>query len=103
VLCVVDRSCCRTGRDASRPGDREPAAATPPVGETFIPLAAGRVDERVQAKSVTGSWRMRIQTNHATDTLTAQVIHPPGSSSGWHKDAGPVIVTVVEGTPLLLR
>jgi quercetin dioxygenase-like cupin family protein len=74
------------------------AAATPPVGETFIPLAAGRVDEGVKAKSVTGSWRMRIQTNHSTDTLTAQVVHPPGSSSGWHKHAGPVMVTVVEGT-----
>ena len=37
-------------------------------------------------------------TNDATDTLTAQVVHRPGSSSGWHKHPGPVIITVLEGT-----
>jgi quercetin dioxygenase-like cupin family protein len=76
-----------------------PAAATPPVNETFTPLApASSLYGRVKAKAATGDWKMRIATSAATDVLTAEVIHPPGSSSGWHKHPGPAIITVAAGT-----
>ena len=47
---------------------------------------------------VAAEWKMRIATNAATDVPTAEVIHPEGNSSGWHKHPGPVIITVVERT-----
>jgi hypothetical protein len=55
------------------------AAATPPDNETFIPHAFGTAADGVRAKAVTGPWKMRIDTNGGTDTLTAEVVHPPGS------------------------
>jgi quercetin dioxygenase-like cupin family protein len=74
------------------------AAATPPVEETFTLLAAGNVDQPVHVKAKAGEWKMRMATNAATSVVTAEVLHPPGSSSGWHKHPGPAIITVAQGT-----
>jgi quercetin dioxygenase-like cupin family protein len=41
---------------------------------------------------------MRLTTSDPTRVVTARISHPQGSSSGWHKHPGPVIVTVTQGT-----
>jgi quercetin dioxygenase-like cupin family protein len=74
------------------------ALATPPNGETLTPLARGSLVQPANLDVNLAGGRVRIKTQGAIDALTAQPTLAPGGTSGWHKDAGPLVVIVKQGT-----
>lgn len=74
------------------------ALATPPSGETITPLARGPLVTPANLNVKVAGGRVRIKTEGAIDALTAQPTLAPGGTGGWHKDAGPLIVIVRQGT-----
>jgi quercetin dioxygenase-like cupin family protein len=74
------------------------ALATGPIGETPRFLGHGRLVAAANVdRKVTGG-RVSIKTQGALDATMVGITIAPGGTGGWHKHAGPVIATVVQGT-----
>ena len=73
------------------------ALATPPSGDTLMPLARGSLVKPVKINEKVGSGRVKIQTQGALDALLAQQTLAPGGTGGWHEHAGPHITIVTQG------
>ncbi len=78
------------------------ALATPPSGETVTPLARGSLVKPANFNIRLAGGSVRIVTRGAIDALTAQPTLAPGGTGGWHRDAGPLVVIVKQGTLTLI-
>jgi hypothetical protein len=74
------------------------ALATPPSGQTLMPLGRGSLAKPVNINEKLANGRVKIQTQGALDVLAAQFTLAPGGTSGWHKHPGPHITIVTQGT-----
>jgi quercetin dioxygenase-like cupin family protein len=77
------------------------ALATPPSGETPMPLARGQFAPANVNRQVT-SGRVKIQTQGALDALMLNITLAAGGNGGWHKHAGAAITIVKQGTVTII-
>lgn len=71
------------------------ALATPAIGViTATVLARGTLTSAVNANAD----GVVLRTNHATDHVVQELVFAGGSSSGWHRHPGVVLVTIKSGT-----
>ena len=74
------------------------ALATPPSGETPIPLARGALVAPANVNTRVIGGRVKINTQGAIDAMMLQLTLAPGGTGGWHSHAGPLITIVTQGT-----
>jgi quercetin dioxygenase-like cupin family protein len=70
--------------------------ATPSVGVTAIPVAAGNLDA-LNLNVKTGDWKMELRTKGQTDVSVVENHVAPGGAFGWHSHPGPSVVIVKAG------
>jgi len=74
------------------------ALATPPSGETPMPLARGTLVKPSNINVKVAGARVRIKTKGQLDAFMLNMTLAPGGTGGWHKHAGPLITIVKQGT-----
>jgi hypothetical protein len=75
-----------------------PARATDPIGVTTTILAGPSSFDAIGVHLRTDEWKIRLQTNSATDVYVADNVFDPNGNTGWHTHPGPSLVTVLAGT-----
>jgi hypothetical protein len=74
------------------------ALATAPSGETVKPLARGPLVMPADVNVKVTGGHVKLQTQGALDALMVKVTLAPGGTGGWHKNAGPLINVIKQGT-----
>ncbi len=72
--------------------------ASPPVGVTPTLLARGTYGEFKVMADQQGPIDLKIQAKTPLDVVVRRHDYAPGSSTGWHRHPGPVLITVTQGT-----
>jgi hypothetical protein len=75
-----------------------PAKATDPVGVTTTILTGPISFDAFGVHLRTDDWKIRLQTNSASDVYVVDNVFDPNGNTGWHSHPGPSLVTVVAGT-----
>ena len=74
-----------------------PAAATPPIGLTGVPVASGVLPEVIRAKFKAGENGFTDGTD-VKNIVMVKFTLDPGGTFGWHRHGGPVWAIVTSGT-----
>jgi len=72
--------------------------ASPPSGVTPTLLARGTYDAFHAKSDPKGPVRFKARAKAQLDFVVRKHDYNPGSTTGWHTHAGPVFVTVTQGT-----
>ena len=85
---------------AATSGSRDAFASTAPTTSTLLARStfSDPHDQNLMIKRISDDWHFELKTKPAMDVAVQSIIFPPGSSSGWHTHAGPVLIQVVSGT-----
>jgi hypothetical protein len=75
-----------------------PAKATDPVGVTTTILSGPISFDPIGVHLRTDDWKIRVETNSATDVYVVDNVFDPNGNTGWHSHPGPSLVTVIAGT-----
>ncbi len=75
-----------------------PALATDAIGVTTTILAGPVPFDNIGVRLMTNDWKIRLQTNSATDFYVVDNVFDPNGNTGWHSHPGPSLITVVAGT-----
>lgn len=75
-----------------------PAMATASIGVSTTILAGPVPFDKIGVRLMTDAWKIRLQTNSATDFYVVDNVFDPNGNTGWHSHPGPSLVTVVAGT-----
>lgn len=85
-----------------------PALATPPSGVTteFIAgtsitgggISFDEIDVAAKAGKGEDKWKVRIDTNGASQLYVVRNTFQPGGHTGWHTHPGPSLISVTSGT-----